>query len=95
MNTKTRQLIKDAAIFLLHFDRSNREFLKSTLQTTLLIIERIEKGETTIDDIALVLCISSDTVAETIRMLRSGGYPIAVREAGTQGCKYLVSIAPS
>jgi Fic family protein len=95
MNTQTRELIRDAATFLIHFDRSNRRFLKPVLQTTLLIIEEIEKrGVVTIPEIAIAVGIHSDTASETIRMLREGGYLIAVPRAGTQGSKYLVSIAP-
>jgi biotin operon repressor len=95
MDNKSRELITDAAIFLQHFDRTNTRFLKQPLQTALLVIQQIEKGQTTVGDLSLVLCLSRDTVAQVIRALREGGYPFVVEQAGTQGCKYLVSIAPS
>jgi hypothetical protein len=94
MNENTFNLIKDASTFL-QIDNicDYRNFIKPSLSTALKIVATIEASdrELTILEIAHKTDLGTGTVSDTIRALRLGGYPLMVREAGTQGCKSLIS----
>jgi hypothetical protein len=94
VNKNTFSLIKSAATFLQIKDiYQYQEFVKPGLDKALMIIAVIDNAtmELTFAEISLVSGINVDTVAETIRALRLGGYPFNVRQAGTQGHKLLIS----
>jgi hypothetical protein len=98
MNKVTFELIKSASTFLqidnIHY---YQDFVKPSLSTALKITATIEasNNELTISEIARKANLGTGTVSDTIRALRLGGYPLMVREAGTQGHKLLISINKS
>lgn len=94
MNKNTFNLIRDASTFLqLENIYQYQEFVKSPINTAMIIISVVEASATelTLSSISNLSGIHIDTVAETIRALRLGGYPFTVRQAGTQGHKLLIS----
>jgi uncharacterized protein YerC len=96
MKQQAINLIVEAIPFLrLGVAREYRDFLAVPLQTALRVIEGIEIGDVTIEEVATESGLSVQTVAQIVRSLRFGGYPIDVRVAGTQGNRYLLSIRES
>jgi hypothetical protein len=95
MNKTTFNTIRDSVTFLqiteLH---KYQEYFLAPLSIAIDIIAvvRIDGGELTLNEIATRTGHSLSAVVETVRALRSGGYPFVVRVAGTQGNKLLVSI---
>lgn len=95
MQKTTFNLIQDATTFLqTKHARKYRDYLRTPLVVAVDIIVAVENANVplTVADIAMLAGLSVDTVADTIRALRQGGYPFVIAVAGTQGHKYLVSL---
>lgn len=95
MNTLSKQLIEQSALFLITDDsRKYQEYLRSPLSTAIDILGAIESSGAPITnkEIATATGISINVVRDTLLALRKGGYPLSVDVAGTTGGKYLVTI---
>lgn len=94
MNQNTFQLIRDATPFLsTKHAIKYQQYLQSPLATAVEIILAIQNSdaELALHEIAVIAGVHISTATETVRALRSGGYPFVVRQAGTQGHKILIS----
>ena len=92
MNKSSFDLIKKSTAFLQGKDvHKFRDYAKPALATAIDVIQAVKASsvELTFDDISVTTGVHPSTVAETIRALRSGGYPFTVREE--QGQKMLIS----
>jgi hypothetical protein len=88
----TDLIIKAVPFLRLAVAREYREFLAMPLQSALRVIEGIEIGDVTIEEIATESELAIETVRQIVRCLKFGGYPIETKVAGTQGNKHLLSI---
>lgn len=92
MNKNSLDLIKSSTVFLQNKDiHKFRDYVKTSLAIAIDIIQVVKASsvEMSFDDISDATGISTIVVSETIRALRSGGYPFTVR--GEKGMRMLIS----
>lgn len=95
MNKVSLDLISRSVSFLVTEDaRQHITYLAKPLQSARALLTIVETPST-IEEIAEHLDLSVGTVNQIVNALVTGGCPLHIDRAGTQGRRYIISIDPN